>query len=138
MLENLYRDETTVAGVAERFAAFRGFLAAAAGALMAGRRVRGDARGRVHAASATPLRRRGRRSHVRPRRGHGSGRVTIRAQTPFPPPGRGIGAPRFELGTSPTRTVRATRLRHAPERRDYRTGGGPGRPLFCTASRRAQ
>jgi hypothetical protein len=25
-----------------------------------------------------------------------------------------IGAPRFELGTSPTRTVRATRLRHAP------------------------
>src|SRR6478736_324271 len=26
-----------------------------------------------------------------------------------------IGAPRFELGTSPTRTVRATRLRHAPE-----------------------
>ena len=27
-----------------------------------------------------------------------------------------IGAPRFELGTSPTRTVRATRLRHAPRR----------------------
>jgi dinuclear metal center YbgI/SA1388 family protein len=27
---------------------------------------------------------------------------------------RYIGAPRFELGTSPTRTVRATRLRHAP------------------------
>src|SRR6202035_1031391 len=27
---------------------------------------------------------------------------------------RNIGAPRFELGTSPTRTVRATRLRHAP------------------------
>src|SRR5690242_4989001 len=27
-----------------------------------------------------------------------------------------IGAPRFELGTSPTRTVRATRLRHAPMR----------------------
>src|SRR3954454_18900027 len=26
-----------------------------------------------------------------------------------------IGAPRFELGTSPTRTVRATRLRHAPK-----------------------
>jgi hypothetical protein len=25
-----------------------------------------------------------------------------------------IGAPRFELGTSPTRTARATRLRHAP------------------------
>ena len=30
-----------------------------------------------------------------------------------------IGAPRFELGTSPTRTVRATRLRHAPMRRQY-------------------
>lgn len=27
---------------------------------------------------------------------------------------KNIGAPRFELGTSPTRTVRATRLRHAP------------------------
>src|ERR1700722_11114542 len=27
---------------------------------------------------------------------------------------KAIGAPRFELGTSPTRTVRATRLRHAP------------------------
>ena len=27
---------------------------------------------------------------------------------------KSIGAPRFELGTSPTRTVRATRLRHAP------------------------
>ena len=34
-----------------------------------------------------------------------------------------IGAPGFEPGTSPTRTVRATRLRHAPRRRDYRTGG---------------
>ena len=37
--------------------------------------------------------------------------------TTKPPPWRGlrsIGAPRFELGTSPTRTVRATRLRHAP------------------------
>lgn len=28
---------------------------------------------------------------------------------------KAIGAPRFELGTSPTRTVRATRLRHAPK-----------------------
>ena len=37
--------------------------------------------------------------------------------TKKPPRERGfrkIGAPRFELGTSPTRTVRATRLRHAP------------------------
>jgi len=29
---------------------------------------------------------------------------------------RNIGAPGFEPGTSPTRTVRATRLRHAPMR----------------------
>ena len=36
---------------------------------------------------------------------------------PLAGPGRpSIGAPRFELGTSPTRTVRATRLRHAPRR----------------------
>ena len=31
------------------------------------------------------------------------------------------GAPRFELGTSPTRTVRATRLRHAPKSPQYHT-----------------
>src|SRR3954463_7930607 len=30
-----------------------------------------------------------------------------------------IGAPGFEPGTSPTRTVRATRLRHAPRGVDY-------------------
>src|SRR3954449_4632250 len=30
-----------------------------------------------------------------------------------------IGAPGFEPGTSPTRTVRATRLRHAPRGGDY-------------------
>src|SRR5436305_2100766 len=30
-----------------------------------------------------------------------------------------IGAPGFEPGTSPTRTERATRLRHAPMPRDY-------------------
>src|SRR6476646_7600229 len=30
-----------------------------------------------------------------------------------------IGAPGFEPGTSPTRTVRATRLRHAPRAGDY-------------------
>jgi hypothetical protein len=57
---------------------------------------------------------------------------------PLPPPGPRIGAPRFELGTSPTRTVRATRLRHAPKRPDYRTGGVPARPLAARASRRAQ
>jgi hypothetical protein len=32
---------------------------------------------------------------------------------------RFIGAPGFEPGTSPTRTVRATRLRHAPRVSDY-------------------
>jgi len=43
-----------------------------------------------------------------------------------------IGAPRFELGTSPTRTVRATRLRHAPTPSHYPTpaptGAGTRRP----------
>src|SRR6185436_15123840 len=33
--------------------------------------------------------------------------------------GWNIGAPGFEPGTSPTRTVRATRLRHAPRAGDY-------------------
>src|SRR4029077_12194186 len=32
-----------------------------------------------------------------------------------PRPRQRIGVPRFELGTSPTRTERATRLRHTPE-----------------------
>ena len=36
-------------------------------------------------------------------------------ETRFPP--CLIGVPRFELGTSPTRTERATRLRHTPRRR---------------------
>ena len=57
-----------------------------------------------------------------------------------------IGAPRFELGTSPTRTVRATRLRHAPrQRRIIRTGASETRrhhawrstrrtPSTCAAS----
>src|SRR3954471_16582364 len=35
---------------------------------------------------------------------------------------RAIGAPGFEPGTSPTRTVRATRLRHAPKSAQYRPG----------------
>src|SRR3954454_12781464 len=35
-----------------------------------------------------------------------------------------IGAPGFEPGTSPTRTVRATRLRHAPKRAQ----SSPGAP----------
>ena len=46
-----------------------------------------------------------------------------------------IGAPRFELGTSPTRTERATRLRHAPMRRDYLTTI-PRPP--CSSGRRAR
>lgn len=45
MLDNLFRDESIVPIVAERFAAFRGYLAAALETLMRGRRLRGaDAR----------------------------------------------------------------------------------------------
>jgi AcrR family transcriptional regulator len=50
MLDNLFRDETTVPLVQERFAAFRGYFEAARDALMAGRRLRGAARRRTHAA----------------------------------------------------------------------------------------
>jgi AcrR family transcriptional regulator len=50
MLENLFRDERTVPLVQERFAAFRGYLAAARDTLMAGRRLRGASRRRTQAA----------------------------------------------------------------------------------------
>jgi AcrR family transcriptional regulator len=50
MLENLFRDETTVPLVRERFAAFRGYFAAACDTLMAGRKLRGAARRRTQAA----------------------------------------------------------------------------------------
>lgn len=50
MLDNLYRDEEIVPLVAQHFAAFRGFLAAAGDALMAGRDVRGAVRRRTRAA----------------------------------------------------------------------------------------
>jgi AcrR family transcriptional regulator len=50
MLENLLRDEATVPSVAERFAAFHGFLAAARDVLMTGRGLRGGARKRTLAA----------------------------------------------------------------------------------------
>jgi AcrR family transcriptional regulator len=50
MLDNLFRDEITVPLVQERFAAFRGYLAAARDTLMAGRKLRGAARRRTHAA----------------------------------------------------------------------------------------
>jgi AcrR family transcriptional regulator len=50
MLENLIRDEQAVPFVRERFAAFHGYLAAAADTLMAGRRLRGAAQRRVRAA----------------------------------------------------------------------------------------
>jgi AcrR family transcriptional regulator len=43
MLENLFRDESLVPSVAERFEAFRRYLAAAQEALMAGRNLRGIA-----------------------------------------------------------------------------------------------
>ena len=50
MLENLFRDETIVPLVAERFAAFRALLAAASETLMAGRDLRGGVRRRTGAA----------------------------------------------------------------------------------------
>jgi AcrR family transcriptional regulator len=50
MLENLFRDETTVPLVQERFAAFRGYFAAARDTLMVGRKLRGAARRRTQAA----------------------------------------------------------------------------------------
>jgi AcrR family transcriptional regulator len=50
MLDNLFRDETTVPLVQERFAAFRGYFAAARDTLMAGRNLRGAARRRTQAA----------------------------------------------------------------------------------------
>ncbi len=49
MLENLFRDEVTVPMVRERFAAFRGYLAAAQDTLMAGRELRGVAKLRTRA-----------------------------------------------------------------------------------------
>ena len=50
MLANLFRDETTVPLVAERFAAFHGYLGAARDTLMAGRGLRGAGRRRTRAA----------------------------------------------------------------------------------------
>jgi len=50
MLENVFRDETTVPLVREHLAALRGYFAAARGALMEGRRLRGSARRRTQAA----------------------------------------------------------------------------------------
>jgi AcrR family transcriptional regulator len=50
MLDNLFRDETIVPMVEERFAALRGYLAAASDALMEGRNPRGAARRRTKAA----------------------------------------------------------------------------------------
>jgi len=50
MLDNLFRDETIVPQVEQRFVAFRNYLAAATDALLAGRRLRGAARRRTKAA----------------------------------------------------------------------------------------
>jgi AcrR family transcriptional regulator len=50
MLENLFRDETAVPLVQECFAAFREYINAARGTLMAGRKLRGAARRRTQAA----------------------------------------------------------------------------------------
>jgi AcrR family transcriptional regulator len=49
MLENLFRDEVTVPIVGECFAALRGYFAAAADTLMAGRKLRGAAKRRTRA-----------------------------------------------------------------------------------------
>jgi AcrR family transcriptional regulator len=50
MLENLFRDEMTMPLIQERFAAFRGYFAAACDTLMAGRKLRGATRHRTQAA----------------------------------------------------------------------------------------
>jgi hypothetical protein len=50
MLDNLFRDELIVPMVQERFAGFHGYLEAGRDTLMAGRRLRGAARHRTHAA----------------------------------------------------------------------------------------
>ncbi len=50
MLDNLYRDESIVPFVAERFAAFHGYLAAAQEILMGGRNLRTTAAGRTRGA----------------------------------------------------------------------------------------
>jgi AcrR family transcriptional regulator len=50
MLDNLFRDETTVPLVQERFAAFRGYFVTARNTLIAGRNLRGAARRRTQAA----------------------------------------------------------------------------------------
>lgn len=49
MLENLFRDELTVPLVQERFAAFRGYFAAAVSALMNGRKLQGATKLRTRA-----------------------------------------------------------------------------------------
>jgi AcrR family transcriptional regulator len=50
MLDNLFRDEPTNELVQERFTAFHGYIDAARDTLMAGRKLRGTARRRMHAA----------------------------------------------------------------------------------------
>lgn len=50
MLDNLFRDETTMALVQQRFSAFRGYLQTARDTLMSGRKLRGNARKRTRAA----------------------------------------------------------------------------------------
>jgi AcrR family transcriptional regulator len=50
MLDNLFRDETTVPAVRKQFSGFRGYLQTARDVLMAGRGVRGDAHRRTQGA----------------------------------------------------------------------------------------
>ena len=58
------------------------------------------------------------RAHIGHKRAGSASAAGTPIETQKPPSQRGflvIGAPGFEPGTSPTRTVRATRLRHAPK-----------------------
>ena len=50
MLDNVFRDESTMPVVQERFASFRGYLEASLETLIAGRHLRGAARRRTRAA----------------------------------------------------------------------------------------
>ena len=68
-----------------------------------------------------------------------SGRVSAKRWDHAPV--RDIGVPRFELGTSPTRTERATRLRHTPSAYRVPLGGPEFRqrpPLNCRRGRQGR
>src|SRR5438067_7336192 len=80
----------------------------------------------------------GQTSGIGPRAGHQTrqGRVAAKVEIPCKTTGRrSIGAPGFEPGTSPTRTVRATRLRHAPRRKPvFHTPPPPNPGIFASVA----